>query len=47
MKRNLRNIFQRADLSEQEVNSLQGVFSALIGKKLKPGDKLGEDDGTR
>lgn len=33
MLRNIRNIFVRADLSEQEVNTLQGIVSALIGKK--------------
>jgi len=30
MVRNLRNIFARADLSEQEVRSLHGVISALV-----------------
>ena len=33
MVRNLRSLFGRADLSEQEVRSLHGVVSALIGKK--------------
>ncbi len=33
MVRNLRSLFTRADLTEQEVRSLHGVVSALIGKK--------------
>ncbi len=33
MVRNLRALFTRADLTEQEVRSLHGVVSALIGKK--------------
>ncbi len=33
MVRNLRSLFGRADLSEQEVRSLHGIVSALIGKK--------------
>ena len=32
--RNVRNIFIRAELSEQEVNTLQGIISALIGNKI-------------
>lgn len=39
MTRNLRNIFQRADLTDQEVATLQGVVSALIGKKLPPAER--------
>ncbi len=35
MLRNIRNMFVRADLSEQEVNTLQGMVSALIGKKKR------------
>lgn len=31
--RSIRNIFTRAELSVQEINTLQGVLSALIGKK--------------
>ncbi len=31
--RNVRNIFTRSELSEQEVNTLQGIISALIGNK--------------
>ncbi|MEZ5813822.1 MAG: RNA methyltransferase [Alphaproteobacteria bacterium] len=33
MLRNIRNIFTRTELSTQEVNTLQGILSALIGKK--------------
>ncbi len=33
MKRNIRGIFTRADLSDQEVRTLHGMLSALIGKK--------------
>jgi len=33
MVRNLRSLFTRADLTEQEVRSLHGIISALIGKK--------------
>ena len=33
MLRNIRNMFTRADLSEQEINTLHGMVSALIGKK--------------
>ncbi|MEM7650706.1 MAG: RNA methyltransferase [Pseudomonadota bacterium] len=33
MVRNIRNIFTRSKLSTQEVNTLQGILSALSGKK--------------
>lgn len=33
MVRNVQNIFTRADLSDQEVRTLHGMLSALIGKK--------------
>ncbi len=33
MLRNIRNMFTRADLSEQEINTLHGIISALNGKK--------------
>ena len=35
MMRNLRNIFARATLSEQEVRSLRGVVSSLVRKHLR------------
>lgn len=33
MLRNIRNLFQRADLTEQEVNTLHGIVSALWDKR--------------
>ena len=42
MIRNIRNIFTRAELSEQEVNTLQGIVSALIGKKTAHKKKAAE-----
>lgn len=33
MKRNIRNMLSRAELTEQEVRTMQGMISALIGKK--------------
>ena len=33
LMQNIRNIFSRADLSEQETRTFQGIISALIGKK--------------
>ncbi len=38
MVRNLRSLFARADLSEQEVRSLHGIVSALTGKKRRGTD---------
>lgn len=35
MMRNVRNIFTRADLTEQEIRTLHGVISALRGKKTQ------------
>jgi tRNA/rRNA methyltransferase len=35
MVRTLRNLFLRAELSEQELRSLHGIVSALLGAKLK------------
>ena len=36
MVRNLRSLFTRAELTDQEVRSLHGIVSALLGKKRKP-----------
>ena len=36
MKRNLRNLFVRADITEQELRTLHGVLSALLGKNSEP-----------
>lgn len=33
MLRNIRNIFTRTEMTEQEVRTVQGIISALIGKK--------------
>lgn len=35
MMRNIRNIFTHRDLSDQEVNTLHGIVSALIGNKIR------------
>jgi tRNA/rRNA methyltransferase len=35
MMRNIRNIFSRVDMTEQEVRTFHGIISALIGKKIK------------
>jgi tRNA/rRNA methyltransferase len=35
MVRNIRNIFARADMTEQEARTLQGIISALTGQKKK------------
>jgi tRNA/rRNA methyltransferase len=43
MLRNLRNVFARASLSEQEVRSLRGVISSLTRKHLRP--KQEKSDG--
>ncbi|MAM33519.1 MAG: rRNA methyltransferase [Micavibrio sp.] len=34
--KNIRAMFTRAQLTEQEIKTLQGILSALIGKKSKP-----------
>lgn len=39
MVRNLRNVFQRAEATEQELRTLHGVISALRGAKLGKGPK--------
>ncbi|MEM7618596.1 MAG: RNA methyltransferase [Pseudomonadota bacterium] len=33
MKRNIRNMFMRAEMTDQEVQTFHGIISALIGKK--------------
>ena len=35
MMRNIRNLFSRADMTEQEVRTFHGIISSLTGKKLK------------
>ncbi len=39
MVRNLRNLFQRAEATEQELRTLHGVISALMGAKRGKGPK--------
>ena len=36
MVENLRNIFQKAELSQQEIHALRGVVAALEGRKTRP-----------
>jgi tRNA/rRNA methyltransferase len=40
MMRNIRNIFGRTALTEQEVRSLRGVISSLTRKHLRPKDRV-------
>lgn len=37
MMGNIRNLFSRADITTQEINTVNGIFSALMGKKKPPG----------
>lgn len=39
MRRNVRNIFSRADITQGELNILHGILSALRGNKKKRGEK--------
>ncbi|MCB1593111.1 MAG: RNA methyltransferase [Alphaproteobacteria bacterium] len=39
MKRNIRNIFSRADITTQELRTLHGVLSSLLDGKPKPPEK--------
>jgi tRNA/rRNA methyltransferase len=41
MVRNLRNLFQRAELSEQEVRTLHGILSALTARRAAGGSDEG------
>lgn len=36
MLRNIRNVYSRADLTQQEVRTLHGILTALLGKKGPP-----------
>jgi tRNA/rRNA methyltransferase len=45
MVRNLRNIFQRAHLSDQEVRTLRGVITSLTAKWIRAGSKTPKTDG--
>ena len=44
MVRNLRNIFQRAQLSDQEVRTLRGVITSLTEKWIRAGSKTKKTD---
>jgi len=46
MVRNIRNVFARAGLSDQEVRTLHGVVSALIRRTDEAGDNNGEGNGN-
>jgi len=37
MTRNLRNLFQRAGCTEQELRTLHGVITAFMGPRQRPG----------
>jgi len=39
MVRNIRNIFQRKQLTEQELRTLHGILSAFDPEKGKPGER--------
>ena len=39
MKRNVRNIFTRAEITDQELRTLHGIVSALIGNKSRKREK--------
>jgi len=45
MVRTLRNIFQKAELTEQEVRALRGVVAALEKRETRPRRQRGEDGG--
>lgn len=44
MVRNLRNILQKATLSDQEVKTLRGVIAALEGRRTRPHAAAGEPE---
>jgi tRNA/rRNA methyltransferase len=41
--RNLRNLFQRAQCTEQELRTLHGVITAFMGPRKRPKTAVGED----
>src|ERR1700681_4426419 len=43
MTRNLRNLFQRAQCTEQELRTLHGVITAFLGPRKRPKASVGED----
>jgi tRNA/rRNA methyltransferase len=40
MVRNLRNLFERAGLTTQEVQTLRGVVRALVGRRQRIGNNI-------
>ncbi len=44
MVRTLRNIFQKAELTEQEVRALRGVIASLEGRQTRPRKERGDAD---
>ena len=46
MVRNLRNLFQRAELSEQEVRTLHGIVTALTARRGRDDPADGSDEGA-
>ena len=38
--RNLRNLFQRAQCTEQELRTLHGVVTAFVGPRRRSGERL-------
>jgi len=43
MSRNLRNLFQRAQCTEQELRTLHGIITAFIGPRKRPKAPVAED----
>jgi hypothetical protein len=44
MTRNLRNLFQRAQCTEQELRTLHGVITAFLGPRKRPAAAPGDDN---
>ena len=48
MVRNLRNMFQRAELTEQEIRTLRGVVSALtIHAERRAREKMAQENSSK
>jgi tRNA/rRNA methyltransferase len=45
MSRNLRNMFQKAHLTAQEVRTLRGVITSLTDRRIHPGSKQKKEEG--
>ena len=46
MTRNLRNLFQRAECTEQELRTLHGVITAFMGPRKRGGASLLPEDAA-